>query len=254
MDYEFDQSPDRIRLEWGLSGAEAIGKKSTYAVVIDVLTFTTALSVSLDLGSTVYPYPWKTGAGVFAQKHSAAVAYKRGEASSGQFSLSPGTLRSSPAPDRLVLPSPNGSTISHALIEENCQVMAASLRNAVAVGNWLAAKLVENPEAVLVLIPAGEKWPDGSLRPAVEDLWGAGAVVEAIRKQIEVTVSEEALLAANAYQSVSGRLEQALSHCSSGKELVAMGYADDVATASEHDSSTSVPLLRGGRFTDATRH
>lgn len=249
----FDQSPAQVRLEWGLSGATSIGKRATVAVVVDVLTFSTALSVAMDLGTTVFPYPWRTGAEAYAREHSAALAYKRPLAGRGQFSLSPGTLRSSPAPDRLVLPSPNGSTISHALKESNCKVVAASLRNCAAVARWLAAEVEKDPDAAILLIAAGEKWPDGSLRPAVEDLWGAGAVIDAIRGQLGVSLSEEASVAADAYRSVSGRLDTALTACSSGKELFAMGFPEDVSIASEFDSSTSVPLLKNGAFTDVNR-
>jgi 2-phosphosulfolactate phosphatase len=37
--------------------------------------------------------------------------------------------------------------------------------------------------------------------------------------------------------------------CSSGRELIEQGFAEDVAIAAELDSSTAVPVLRDGAFT-----
>ena len=49
-------------------------------------------------------------------------------------------------------------------------VVAASLRNAEAVGAWIG----EQDYNSVAVVAAGERWPDGSLRPALEDLLGAG--------------------------------------------------------------------------------
>ena len=89
-----------------------------------------------------------------------------------------------------MLPSPNGSTICAILAEAGADVVVAGLRNRRAV----AAHLLERGGRVLV-VPAGERWPDGSLRPAIEDLWGAGGVVAAVLEtDRSVEASEEAVL------------------------------------------------------------
>ncbi|MET7771154.1 hypothetical protein [Nocardia sp. NPDC005366] len=44
-----------------------------------------------------------------------------------------------------------------------------------------------------------------------------------------------------------------ISGCASGLELAALGFADDVAVAIEIESSSAVPLLVDGAFTDAPR-
>ena len=63
-----------------------------------------------------------------------------GRRADGGLSLSPGSVRAvEPPPELMVLPSPNGSTISAALAGSVPTVLAASLRNASAVAAWLAA-------------------------------------------------------------------------------------------------------------------
>jgi len=47
----------RVGLEWGLHGVD----EADPAVVVDVLSFTTTLSVALDHGVEVLPLPWQTG-------------------------------------------------------------------------------------------------------------------------------------------------------------------------------------------------
>ena len=93
------------------------------------------------------------------------------------WSLSPAALLRAPYTPRLVLPSPNGSTIAAAA---SGLVLAACLRNASAVGRWLAAHGYGTPSRPVLVVPAGERWPDGSLRPSLEDGLGAGAVIAAL--------------------------------------------------------------------------
>lgn len=50
------QADYSIRFEWGLSGAQAVAPGCELAVVVDILSFTTTLSVALDAGITVLPF------------------------------------------------------------------------------------------------------------------------------------------------------------------------------------------------------
>lgn len=168
-----------------------------------------------------------------------------GRRSEGGLSLSPGSVRRvEPPPGLLVLPSPNGSTISAALASVVPTVVAACLRNASAVAAWLAAR----PELTVAVVPAGERWPDGRLRVAVEDLWGAGAVLSTL---VGVGASPEARVAAAAFDAVRPRLAAELRACASGRELIEAGFADDVEVAAELDASTVVPVLVDGVFRPA---
>lgn len=236
-----------LRMEWGLAGANAIGLECDIAAVVDVLSFTTTLSVAADRGVIVYPYRWRDeSAERFADQHRATVAV--GRSATGGVSLSPRSVLTADGLDRLVLPSPNGSAICVHLRELVPTVVGVCLRNRSAVAGWLRAQRAENPQLRVAVIAAGEHWPDGSLRPSVEDLWGAGALIDALAPGWD-RASPEAQLAQAAYRAaVHGGMNQALADCASGRELIEGGFADDVRIAGELDESRSVPLLRDQAF------
>jgi 2-phosphosulfolactate phosphatase len=148
----FDQAEYEIRCEWGPVGVEQLAPISDAVVIVDVLSFTTCVDIAVGRGATVFPCLWKDErAAKLAKERNAVLAGRRGE---GAFSLSPASLATIPQDMRLVLPSPNGSTLSMAT--GSVPTFAGCLRNA-----------------------AGERWHDGdsSLRPAIEDWLGAGAII-----------------------------------------------------------------------------
>ncbi|MFE4466446.1 2-phosphosulfolactate phosphatase [Oerskovia sp. NPDC056781] len=259
-DTVFGQGSARIRFDWGLTGARALcgvaspGDGGFLAVVVDVLSFTTSVSVAVDRGAEVLPFPWRDErAADHAARHGATLAHARSER---DVSLSPTSLRHAPGLARVVLPSPNGSTISLSLAEDGVAVVAACLRNAKAVGAYVSRFLDEDPGRVVAVVAGGERWPDGSLRPAVEDLWGGGAVVAAVEGHGH-DLSPEAELAAEAFRSACGgpdgrdapaALQDRLRRCVSGRELVSQGFGADLEIAAELDASDLVPVLVGGRF------
>lgn len=247
-----------MRLEWGPTGARelttyAAGRGDVVAVVVDVLSFTTCVSVAVDAGRTVHPYRWNDGTAItFAEERGAVLARPRRQAGPGEVSLSPASFRASAGLGDVVLPSPNGSTISALLHEASATVVAASLRNAAAVGEWLARRV--NAGATVVVVPAGERWPNGSLRPAIEDLWGAGAVVDALVMRIGERpglLGPETQLARRSFRHVALTLGADLAACASGRELIEKGYPDDVSIAAELGASNAVPVLRDGAFVHA---
>ncbi len=249
-----------LRLDWGVHGADAIAEGCAVAVVVDVLSFTTAVTVAADRGVAVWPYPWgDDGARAFAARHDAVLAVGRSWAGPGDVSLSPRSIRRAPALRRLVLPSPNGSTISARLAERAPDVVAASLRNRRAVATWLLGRATAQPDLRVAVICAGERWPDGALRPAVEDLWGAGALVALLVDAGWPRVAPEAVAAAAAFDGCVARrtgpadtaLADALGACAGGRELIDAGHPDDVAVAAELDRSSAVPVLRDGAFVPA---
>jgi 2-phosphosulfolactate phosphatase len=163
-----------------------------------------------------------------------------------RWSLSPVGLARIPAGTKLVLPSPNGATIAfEAGARGDVEVLAGCLRNAPAVAAFVRAR-----DSRVGVVASGEQWkPTGALRPAVEDLLGAGAVIHALDPDAR-DVTPEAGAAAGAFVAMKERLEWALLDCPSGRELQSHGWDADVRAAAEHAVSECVPVLVDDRFVD----
>jgi 2-phosphosulfolactate phosphatase len=179
----FDQREFEIRCEWGREGLRAVGSVSKVVVIVDVLTFTTAVDVATARGAAVFPFPWmRPAAAYYAASIGAVAAGRRGQG----YSLSPPSLREIPAGCKLVLPSPNGAALAFGI--EHDKVLAGCLRNASAV----AAEAAKFGKTIAV-IPAGEIWGnEGGLRPCFEDWVGAGAVIAGLagRKSPEARMAQ----------------------------------------------------------------
>jgi 2-phosphosulfolactate phosphatase len=261
MDKAFRQSSPGVRLEWGAAGAAALAPGCAALVVVDVLSFTTSVCVAAEAGTRVFPCPRDDDtAGRLAREMDAERAVGRRAASPRQpWSLSPAALRRAPAPARLVLPSPNGSAIAAAAARSAAGagpaadgstpagpvIVAACLRNAAAAARWLAGRGIGTLARPAAVIAAGEQWPDGSLRPALEDLLGAGAVVAALRDAGAGPLSPEAAAAAACFTAPPD-ISAAIAACASGAELYAAGFAEDVAIAAAVASCRVVPVLQPG--------
>jgi 2-phosphosulfolactate phosphatase len=250
----YAQDGHRLRCDWGPAGADAVAPDAAVVAVVDVLSFTTTVSVAVERGVTVFPYPWRdASAAAFAREHDAVLAVGRSQvAGPGRVSLSPASIRAAAGLTRLVLPSPNGSALSEKLGRSGATVIAVCLRNASAAAAWTRLLLHDRPDAVVAVVAAGERWPDGSLRPAAEDLWGAGAFLSALDAPADL--SPEAAIAVAAHAHARDRLPALLHDCAGGRELIGYGFAADVAIAAEVDSTDTVPLLTHAAFTPAPRH
>lgn len=245
------QTAHRLRFDWGTAGAAAVASTAGCTVVVDVLSFTTSVCVAVSRGAAVLPYRWcDDSAPAYAAARGAVLARGRRDALiEGGPSLSPASLRELSGVERLVLPSPNGSTIALELAGAGVTVVAASLRNVSAVADWLTPRA----DRGIAVVAAGERWPDGSLRPAVEDLWGAGAVIAGLVARGVTGLSPEAGAAAAVWDAVAGLgpgsatlLSHELSRCASGRELIDAGFGADVAIAAALDASPVVPVLTPG--------
>lgn len=232
MSMYYDQQQYRIRCEWGEHGVATLAPVSDVVIVVDVLSFSTCVEIAVGRGATVRPWRWKdVAADQLAARAGIVIAGPRG---AGGYSLSPASLLDIPSGTELVLPSPNGSTLSLSAADSGAAVLAGCFRNARAVAD-AALSLGET----IAVIPAGERWPDGSLRPALEDWLCAGAIVA----ELEGDTSPEAAAAAVAFRTMKVDLLNHLTGCGSGRELVERGFEVDIRLAAEHAVSGCVPRL-----------
>ncbi|MDQ4102416.1 MAG: 2-phosphosulfolactate phosphatase [Actinomycetota bacterium] len=232
-----------VRLEWGQEGVITLGPRCAVIVIIDVLSFCTAVDVAVGRGAVVLPLPWgDERAADAAQRAGATLAGSRG---GGGLSLSPASLRNLSAGIRLALPSPNGATLCALAQRSGAHVLAGCLRNAGATARTAHRLAHGGP---IGLVPAGERWdlPGEPMRPALEDALGAGAIAGALPGAF----SPEAELVAAQFDAARSRgLHGVLAASASGRELTGDGFAADVTLAAAHDVSELAPRLRGGVLT-----
>jgi 2-phosphosulfolactate phosphatase len=226
--------------EWGIEGARKFDAHVGAIVIVDVLSFSTCVDIAVGRGAKIYPFAYAdhSAAARFALTIGAELAAQRGGRES-RFSLSPASLFAIPQGARLVLPSPNGSSISAAI--QTAPVLAGCLRNARAVAGKAIDIARGSPIAV---IPAGERWPSGDLRPAIEDLIGAGAIIHALG----LPCSPEAEIARQAFLGARAALLELLRGCVSGQELIQRGYPADVEIAAALNASAATPVLLDGAY------
>ena len=265
----FDQAGFRFRFGWGPNGLRRLAPRSAVVVIVDVLSFSTAVDIALGRDAVVLPYRWHDGSEDEYATARAAVAAAR-QPAPGRPSLRPSSLVDIEPGLRLVLPSPNGSALAFAAEAAGARaVLVGSLRNATAVGRAAAAF-----GGVVSVIAAGERWrgSTGPLRPAVEDLLGAGAILQAalqaggrdghggqheaggrppVGGQID-RASPEARVAVAAFAEARDSLPATLADCGSGRELIDRGSGPDVGLAAALDASTIVPTLRGEELVDGS--
>jgi 2-phosphosulfolactate phosphatase len=226
MEQLSDQTDCAVRFEWGKRGFETLASGGASAfVVVDVLSFSTCVTIGVDRDAIVFPYRWlDERAAAYAIERDAVLARSRGE-TGAEYTVSPASLQNVAAGVRLILPSPDGAELSFEAAARGV-VIAGSLRNRSAVGAFL-----DKHGGAAVVIATGDCGNDGSLFPCIEDIVGAGAIIAASTGRR----SPQAKAALAAYNNVRSNV----------------GYASDVEIAADVDSSTCVPILRGECFAPA---
>src|SRR5215218_7915875 len=171
----FTQDPYRCRLDWGRRGTREAAARGDVLVIVDTLTFSTAVATAVQHGGRVYPCALTDDpAALAARIGGEAAVHRRDVPAQGRFSLSPRTYVGLTPGTRIVLASPNGATCSR-YAPDVPHLFAGTLLNAAAVGAAVAGVLARSDLGVTV-IACGERWQtpseDGDLRIAVEDYLG----------------------------------------------------------------------------------
>lgn len=157
---------DRYRLEWGPHGLRSLASTCEVIVVVDVLWFSTVISLVTEAGAI-------------------AVLDRRHGPSTETAAANPTELfdiaLSAGRDQRLEIPDPNHAVMALAAADYGAQhVLAGCLRNARATAGII--EHLAGPDAAVGFVVVGERWrhQTGPLRPAVEDLLGAGAIIAAL--------------------------------------------------------------------------
>ncbi|WP_282838194.1 2-phosphosulfolactate phosphatase [Microbacterium flavum] len=211
MSSPFDQSRYQVRLAWGASGLDMLAPADV-VIVVDVLRLSTTVAARLDAGEDV---PLDAAAHATSLNGAAVAAH--------------------------------AAQLAHRPV-----VLLGGLRNASAAARAaLAEQTRRGARTSIAVIPAGElagRRPGAPLRFAVEDLLGAGAVVDALGALGIDHTAPDAAAAAEAFRGLRGATRHLLTASGSGQELVERGARDEVLAAAEVDASASVPVLRGDVF------
>jgi len=234
-----DQTEYDVRCEWGQQGIKRLAPISDVIIIVDVLSFSTSVDVATARGAYIFPHTKEGDIHAFGKSVGAIVANQRGQAG---YTPSPVSFNVIPTGTRLVLPSSNGATLS--CLAGNKTIFLGCLRNAKAIAN-VAMKLGKT----IAVIPAGERYPDRTIRFATEDFIGAGAIIQYLKGNL----SPEAKNARAAYNNVKNNLYNHIKGCCSGKKLIGRGFKKDVKCACQLDESNAVPQLVNGAYRNVAR-
>lgn len=233
----------RCTVDWGRAAIEPAVDRRDIVVIVDTLRFSTAAAAAIRHGAVIYPSPDADEAYSLAQRVGGVVASM---GSPSGFTLSPASYETVKRGTRIVLPSPNGAACTRYAAGAP-YVFVAALVNASAAAAAITTTL-KGSEAGVTVVACGERRPespaDDSLRFAVEDYLGAGAIVA----RLACSKSPEAHLCEAAFLGVESEIEQLIWDCASGWELRQKGLGDDVAYASRLDRHAGLPVLQGDRL------
>ncbi|MFT4215001.1 MAG: 2-phosphosulfolactate phosphatase, partial [Microbacterium sp.] len=127
-------------------------------------------------------------------------------------------------------------------------VLLGCLRNATAVARAVLAeqhRWAARTSIAVIACGGVDGDPDLPLRFAVEDLLGAGAVIDALSTVGLDHTSPEAAAAGEAFRGLRAAMRHLLTASGSGRALL---NRDEVLSAAAVDAAASVPVLHAGSF------
>lgn len=207
--HPFDQSTYQVRFEWGVEGLARLAATDV-VVVVDVLRFSTTVIRAIENGEE---------RALDAGAHAISI---------------------------------NGAAVSEAAAATPAIVLLGGLRNADAVAAAIHAEQARRGERTsIAVIASGEltgRGPGHTLRFAVEDQLGAGAIIAALGERGIDHTSPEAAVAGESFRALRRAATHLLTASASGRELIDAGRRDEVVAAAQVDAASIVPVLREGTF------
>lgn len=244
MENIFNQSPFQCRMDWGIRGVKEASERGDIIIVVDVLSFSSAITNAVHNGVIIYPFPRTGDINEFGKLVEAEVCIlERTRARElGLPSLSATSFNEAHKGKRYVVSSINGATCVKEANENN-YIFIGCLLNASAVAS-VVNQIQKDKNLNITVIASGERWSGSKdeprdLRPSIEDYLGAGAILELI----DGTKSPEARVCIGAYKNSKSELNELILDCSSGRELLSMGFPEDVKFCSQINTLTEVPVV-----------
>lgn len=221
-------------------------------IIVDVLSFSSTVVTGLNYGAIIYPYPPHLNGKAYAQSLGALYILGRAEAARLDApTLSPVTFNHSHDRQKYVLSSLNGAFCTW-IASHIPALFIGSLLNASVVAS-AASQISASLKANITVVPCGEVWNgvkefEDSLRPAMEDYLGAGAILS----RIEGKQSAEVQVCIGAFQHSKSTLSRLIWDCTSGIELRERGFEKDVKHCSRLNIYQTVPILKNQHFSEYT--
>jgi 2-phosphosulfolactate phosphatase len=124
-------------------------------------------------------------------------------------------------------------------------IVAGSLRNCAAVARWALEQQADKGDRFTVAVVAsGALREGGELRFALEDLLGAGAIIDALADVGIDYCSPEAASAAAAYTGLRNATGHLIGASTGGRVVAKAGGRATIDAAIDVNSSDEVPILR----------
>ncbi|MGO9195562.1 MAG: 2-phosphosulfolactate phosphatase [Acidimicrobiales bacterium] len=236
----------RCHFGWGPAGALdlVLRERCLLVAIVDVLSFSTTVSVATSRGISIIPAAPDEAREVATGRGVPLAGHSRAGTAQSPWTLAPSRMMTAPVVPAVVLASPNGSAIASVATSSSSApitLVAACLRNRSAAGRWLA-KRASGRDSAIAVIAAGERWPDGTLRPALEDLVGAASLL-GVLGDLGLELSPEAALVARCASGLpTAALGDLVRQSISARELRDRGFGEDVEIAAEVDVAGGTPV------------
>jgi 2-phosphosulfolactate phosphatase len=143
----------------------------------------------------------------------------------------------------------DGLGLAPSLDANEAVIVEGSLRNCAAVARWaLERQAGKGDRFTVAVVAAGETRDGGDLRFALEDLLGAGAIIDALASVGIDYCSPEAAAAAAVFTGLRNATGHLIGASTSGRAVAGKDGRAPIEYAIDENSSDEVPILREFRL------